>query len=114
MVSREQISAAIVKLREAMGMSQVTFAVHVLKKGYSTLQRWEQSAVPPASELVKLVHVAREHGQADIAEVLKQAAIDTVPSELVELIREKDPDGRGKTEEAGGKSAGNQRKLRAG
>jgi hypothetical protein len=110
MIDPKNIMKAIVDLREHLKMSQTTFAINVLGKTLPTQQRYERVVPPPAPELAALVAVARQAGRIDLAEVFKQAAIETVPPELRELIKEGDREGRSEPK-AAPKGASNQQKA---
>lgn len=82
---------AIKDLREALGMSQNQFAVKI-KKSYQSVQRYEQTKAPTGKELVPFLELARECKRYDLAIIFKQAAIDSVPEEVMRLIRTKGPE----------------------
>lgn len=87
-MNEESLMKAIRDLREHMGMSQNTFAVMVLKKTAQTQYRYETVKPPPPVQLASFVHIARKANRDDLAELFKDAAIETVPDEIRELIRE--------------------------
>ncbi len=57
---RHPISQAVLELRKAMGMTQTTFAIKVLKMAVSTVARFETSTPPRGDVLIKLAAIAHD------------------------------------------------------
>src|SRR5262245_55370484 len=90
--SRSEVSLALIRLRNALGMSQAEFAVTLLKMAPMTISRMETVSPPEGEMLFKLSQIAegraargREHSQElwEIAEHFRVLYLQ----ELVEKIR---------------------------
>jgi transcriptional regulator with XRE-family HTH domain len=64
---RAGASDALIALRKAMGKTQQTFAVEVLKSSIGTVARYETADPPQGDVLLRLRDIAREHGFHEIA-----------------------------------------------
>lgn len=93
MASAGDLITATKELREAIGITQVQFAVK-LGKSYSSIQRYETKEPPPTADLAKLALLAREAKQPRLALLFKEAALRDVPEEIIRLIREPDESGK--------------------
>ena len=58
---RDAASEALIALRKAMGKTQQTFAVEVLKSAIGTVARYETSDPPQGDLLVRLWEIAEQH-----------------------------------------------------
>jgi transcriptional regulator with XRE-family HTH domain len=67
--SRHPASAALIALREALGMSQQRLAVEILHVSISTVGRWESFEPPTGETLLRLADIARSNGLDGIANV---------------------------------------------
>ena|ERR1700677_3706102 len=101
-MDRKKIGAAIRALRESTGLSQDDFAWDYLKKKTLSQSRYEREGSPPQEVLLQLIKIALEKGKLDIANILKAAAVETVPEELRDLILEAAP---GASSSSSGKQA---------
>jgi DNA-binding transcriptional regulator YiaG len=68
--SQSKKVTVVLKLRNALGMSQIEFA-QLVGKGYSSIRNYERGVPPPDDVAEKLVQLAVEHGMADLALQLK-------------------------------------------
>lgn len=110
-MDEKKIIEAIKSLREAMGVSQVTFSVR-LGKSLSMIQRYERGENIPARDLAVMSAFSREAKRRDLAVLFKTAVLDVVGPEVVSLIREGEIDELAE-KEAPGKSSRDKRRLSA-
>jgi transcriptional regulator with XRE-family HTH domain len=88
-MDEKNIRDAVKSLREESGLSQTSLAIK-LGRSTSSIQRYENITPPKRAELAKYVHFARECGKPDVARELKAIALEGIPQELIDLIREDD------------------------
>lgn len=65
--TRSAASDALIELRKAMGKTQQTFAVEVLKTAIGTVARYETADPPKGEVLLRLRDIAREQGLYELA-----------------------------------------------
>jgi transcriptional regulator with XRE-family HTH domain len=65
--TRDAASEALIELRKAMGKTQQTFAVEVLKTAIGTVARYETSDPPRGEVLRRLEEIARKHHLYELA-----------------------------------------------
>jgi hypothetical protein len=65
--TRNATSDALIVLRKAMGKTQQTFAVEVLKTAIGTIARYETSDPPQGEVLLRLRDIAREQGLHELS-----------------------------------------------
>jgi hypothetical protein len=65
--ARDAASEALIELRSAMGKSQASFAVEVMKTAVKTVARWETNGPPRGNTLLRLESIAREHHLYELA-----------------------------------------------
>ena len=63
---------AVRRLREALGLTQTELARRI-RRGMSTVQRWEQLTPPKGEALVRLMELAAENNQLELAELFRDA-----------------------------------------
>jgi transcriptional regulator with XRE-family HTH domain len=79
---RNAASEAVIALRTAMGKTQATFAVEVLKSAVTTVARYETSHPPRGDVLLRLADVADQHQLYDISKNFRFLYLDGVKEAL--------------------------------
>jgi transcriptional regulator with XRE-family HTH domain len=81
--TRDAASDALVALRKAMGKTQQTFAVEVLKTAITTIARYESSNPPPRGEvLLRLRDIAVQHGFHELASRFELLFVEDITGKL--------------------------------
>ena len=70
---------ALRELRRHGGLTRPQLAVH-MRVGEQTIRRWETVRSPRGTPLLRLVHVARELGRPDLAELFESEAFRSAQS----------------------------------
>lgn len=73
---RHPASAAVIALREALGLTQQRFAVEVMGCALNTVARWETTNPPHGETLVRLKTVAHEKMQPAIETTFTSLYLD--------------------------------------
>jgi transcriptional regulator with XRE-family HTH domain len=84
---RSAASQAVLALREAMGKTQQTFAVEVMKTSIGTIARWETADPPRGDALLRLRSVAREAGLDHLAQWFERIWLQEVHRALGPGVR---------------------------
>jgi hypothetical protein len=79
---RDAASEALISLRKAMGKTQQTFAVEVLKTAIGTVARYETSDPPRGEVLLRLRDIARNHEFHELAIKFELLYLDGVQKNL--------------------------------
>lgn len=73
---------AVIALRKALGKTQQTFAVEILKTAITTVARYETSHPPRGEVLLRLSDIAQSHGFSDLASEFRFLYLDEVFANL--------------------------------
>jgi DNA-binding transcriptional regulator YiaG len=84
---RSSGSQAVIALREALGKTQQTFAVEVMKTSIGTIARWETSDPPRGDALLRLRSVAREQGLGNLEQWFERIWLQEVHKALGPGVR---------------------------
>jgi transcriptional regulator with XRE-family HTH domain len=84
---RSDASEALIALRKAMGKTQQTFAVEVLKTAIGTIARYESSDPPRGDVLLRLRDIAREQGLIGAADEFQRIWLQEVHKALGPDVR---------------------------
>lgn len=79
---RDAASEALISLRKAMGKTQQTFAVEVLKTAIGTVARYETSDPPRGDVLLRLSDIARKNGFHELSSEFELLYLDGVQKKL--------------------------------
>src|SRR4051794_11152584 len=75
---RNAASAAVLSLRQALGMSQQRFAVQELKSALNTVARYETTNPPRGEALLRLAEIAKAKSLPDLAARFRQLHLDEI------------------------------------
>jgi|HubBroStandDraft_6_1064221.scaffolds.fasta_scaffold701286_2 hypothetical protein len=79
---RDSASEALISLRKAMGKTQQTFAVEVLKTAIGTVARYETSDPPRGDVLLRLGEIAASHGFKELRDKFQLLYLEGVQKSL--------------------------------
>jgi transcriptional regulator with XRE-family HTH domain len=80
--TRNAPSEALIALRKAMGKTQQTFAVEVLKSAIGTVARYETSDPPQGDLLLRLAEIAGHHKLIHLRDVFRRLYFEEVKRKL--------------------------------
>lgn len=80
--TRDERSEALIALRKAMGKTQQTFAVEVLKSAIGTVARYETSDPPQGDLLLRLGEIAGRHKLFHLRDVFRKLYFTEVKKNL--------------------------------
>lgn len=84
MVGDRKVAEALKALRERLGLTQVQMAEKI-EMSYPTIQRYEGRNPPTGAALLPFIRLAEELSEQQVGEILKRAAIASIPTELLAL-----------------------------
>ena len=79
---RHAASAAVIRLRKALGMTQQRFAVEELKSALNTVARYETTNPPRGDALLRLREIARKKGLHEIQDEFQMLYLDDLLASL--------------------------------
>jgi len=105
----EKIMDAIRELRKSAEMSQTTLAV-TLGISLPTIQRYEGQKAPQPEALAQFYRFAIDNGRLDLALFFRDAALDRLSLDFVEMVKDDRQQQKEKATKQGGIASGEARK----